>query len=302
MWNPVSKAITVRKMVSRCRPDIVHAQPAVGYGLWGAVSGFHPFVVSAWGSDVLIEPKRSWIQARILRFVLRRADLCIAVARHLAVAMLPFGLRMDRAEVIPMGVDLRRHPPQVRPPSQRAPSFISTRGLEKLYDVGTLVRASPRIFEAMPGTVGTVLGNGQERPALERLAREFGIQERLRFLGEVSPELVFDRLASSAVYVSTSTSDGASVSLLEAMSQGCFPVVSDIPANREWVSSPDGGILFPVGDASSLSTGVISALGNPSLLDASAQKNIELVRERGDLGKNLERVEALYSRLLRGAG
>jgi glycosyltransferase involved in cell wall biosynthesis len=59
-------------------------------------------------------------------------------------------------------------------------------------------------------------------------------------------------LRAADVYVSASSSDGTSSSLLEAMASGLYPVVSDITANRPWVEHGKNGLLFAVGDAASL--------------------------------------------------
>ncbi len=222
------KVLAVRRIVREIAPDLVHSHQAIGYGLWGAVAGHHPFVVSAWGSDVLVRPKESWVQRPVLRFVLRRADYCIPVAQHMLASLVPFGLRMDRCQAIPMGVELDRFPPLVFERGTRAPWFISTRALEPLYDVG------------------------------------------------------------------------ASVSLMEAMARGCYPVVTDIPANREWVVDEVNGSLFPVGDAQALAARVTRALRDEDLLERASEKNIRQVRERGDLSINLARVEKIYQDLVKG--
>ena len=55
--SPLFKAIIIRNLVKKIKPDILHAHQVVPFGLYGALSGSHPFVVSAWGSDVLTFPK-----------------------------------------------------------------------------------------------------------------------------------------------------------------------------------------------------------------------------------------------------
>ena len=60
------------------------------------------------------------------------------------------------------------------------------------------------------------------------------------------PDDLPDMLAKADIYVSASRSDGTSLSLLEAMAAGAFPVVSDIPANREWLTGQGDGLLFDV--------------------------------------------------------
>jgi len=51
----------VRHIIRRIKPDILHAHYLIDYGFRAACSGFHPLVLTAWGSDVLIAPKKSKI-------------------------------------------------------------------------------------------------------------------------------------------------------------------------------------------------------------------------------------------------
>ncbi len=292
------KALAIRRIVREIGPDLLHSHQAVGYGLWGALAGFHPFIVSAWGSDVLVRPKESWAQGRVLRYVIRKADFCIPVAAHLRERMRPFGLREERSEAIPMGVELDTYPPQPYLRGSRPPRFISVRALEPIYDLPTFVRASREILAADPDIRGSILGGGSLRAELEGFARRLGIADRLGFEGSLPPDRVMASLAAARVYVSTSKSDGASVSLLEAMARGCFPVVTDIPANREWIVSGQNGFLFPVGDSRALAASVLEAMGNESLLEGASRQNIATVRQRGDLNTNLERVEQICERLV----
>jgi len=240
-------------------------------------------------------------QNLILRYVLRKADFCIPVAQHLAHRLRGYGLRSD-FETIPMGVDLRRYPPVASESDRRPFRFVSTRSLEPIYDIPTLLRASKHILAADPRIEGRVLGGGSLRADLERFAREQGILGRLRFEGPVGPDGAMDALAQARIYISTSRSDGTSVSLLEAMSRGCFPIVTDIPANREWITDGANGSLFPVGDAKALADRVLERMADDAALNLASKTNIKLIRERGDLDANLSRVRAIYERLLAVGG
>ncbi len=62
--------------------------------------------------------------------------------------------------------------------------------------------------------------------------------------GKISNKDIMNIIQFCDIYLSSSTTDGASVSLLEAMFSGCIPVVSDIPGNLPWITNEKNGFLF----------------------------------------------------------
>jgi glycosyltransferase involved in cell wall biosynthesis len=116
------------------------------------------------------------------------------------------------------------------------------------------------------------------------------------FLGGVGEREMEGLLQSTSYYVSASLSDGASSSLLEAMASGLFPIVSDIPANREWITHEENGLLFPPGDHVTLAACLGRAIKNESWMDGARDTNRQLVRERADADTNM----AGLAELLRG--
>jgi len=99
------------------------------------------------------------------------------------------------------------------------------------------------------------------------------------------------------LYVSTSTSDSTSVSLLEAMAAGCFPIVSDIPANREWIASEAQGMLFPCGDDAALAACILRAGADPALRAGAQEANRAVIAARATWEGNVRDVETLFEQL-----
>ena len=173
-------------------------------------------------------------------------------------------------------------------------TVFSSRRLEPVYDVGTLVRAwarlSPEERRQMPLRIA---GTGSETAALHAQAAPLGAN----FVGWLATPELDRELAGAQIYVSTSKSDSTSVSLLEAMAAGCFPVVSDLPANREWVEHERTALLFPPGDDAALAACLRRAAADPALRSRAAEQNRATVRERATWETNMAVIEALFERL-----
>jgi glycosyltransferase involved in cell wall biosynthesis len=281
------------------KPDIVHAHYAGGYGLAAALAGFHPLVLTAWGSDVLILPQSSRPLRWLVKFALRRADLVTSMARHMTVAIGGLGVSGERLITLPFGVETSIFHPGGRLPAGAAdPLIVSTRHLEPLYNVGLLIEALPGIAAAFPAVKLILVGDGSERERLRERARELKLANQVVFLGRKSPEEIAQYLSSADVFVSTSLSDGNNISLNEAMACGAFPVATDIAANREWIRHGENGFLTDLHDPHMLANLVIDALKRSSLRTAAADSNWKIIQQRGSWAATLETMEAQYRKLI----
>jgi len=278
-------------------PDLVDAHFVPNYGLMGALAGFHPLSVAAWGSDLLVAGGRDPLQRARARFVLRRADLVIADADNLARAALALGARPETVRAIPWGVDRARFAPA---PQRERGLLLSTRMHEPVYDIPVILRAAAGVLARRPEAFLAVAGDGTRRAAHERLAAALLPAGRYRFLGRLAPAELAGWLGRAEVYLSASRSDSTSLSLLEAMSAGAIPVVSDIEGNREWVGEGDGARLFPCGDAAALERALDAALGDGPWRDAARARNRDVIEARGDWHRNFARIEAAFAALAEG--
>jgi glycosyltransferase involved in cell wall biosynthesis len=105
-------------------------------------------------------------------------------------------------------------------------------------------------------------------------------------------------LAQSDIYVYTSPYDGTSVSLLEALASGVFPVVTDIPSNREWIADGDNGFLVPEENESLLAKKIIEVIRNHKLKGEACIKNHKIIEQKAHWKENIRKIEELYHNLL----
>jgi glycosyltransferase involved in cell wall biosynthesis len=93
------------------------------------------------------------------------------------------------------------------------------------------------------------------------------------------------------------SSDATSVALLQAMAAGAFPIVSDLPSQRELITHGVNGFLAPPHDPPSLAALIARALGDPTLRRTAAEINRRIVEDRGLNETQMAKMEALYYRL-----
>lgn len=295
-WKYLQSGLRVRRIVKNLAPDILHAHYAGGYGVLGTVVGWHPFVVTVWGSEVLVVSRRSRMLRQVVKWVLRSADLVTCTAQLMVSEIENLGIGADRIEMIPFGVDEATFNSDGRTDQglDKALTIVSTRALESIYCVHVLIEALGEVSNRFPDVRVIIVGDGQERRHLEGRVQESGLSTRVRFEGTVAPERVSQILKAANIYVSTSPTDTNHVSLNEAMACGAFPVVTDILANREWLVHGESGLLVMPNDPRDLAKKLIVALQDPSLRSRAAAINVRTIEIRGSFEKGMQANEALY--------
>ncbi len=127
---------------------------------------------------------------------------------------------------------------------------------------------------------------------------QHGLEGVVRFVGAVAPEQMPAWLRAADVYVSNSWSDGASLSLLEAMACGLPAVVTDVPALLEWVSDGVNGLVVRRGDSLGLADAILRLLADEPLRRRMGQQNAAIAAARADWTANFQRLEAIYQQLV----
>ncbi|MCK4538325.1 MAG: glycosyltransferase [Candidatus Krumholzibacteria bacterium] len=290
----------VRKRIDEFRPDIVNSLYVTGYGLIGSLMNRRPFVVSALGSDMLVDYPSSRIHRAQIRRAIGAADLITTDADNLTEAVIAAGgAREDTIKII-FGIDKSVFfPSESRIPSRTGGlNIISTRNLYDIYNIDLLVDAAKTVLSATAARF-TICGDGPEKEKLSRKVSDLGILDYFDFAGRLAPEDIAERLRDSDIYVSTSRSDSTSVSLLEAMACGNIPVVTDIPANREWIKPGTNGFLVPVDSPEELARTLLEAADDREKTLEIRNTNFDIIREKGSWDENMRRLEGAFEDLLR---
>jgi glycosyltransferase involved in cell wall biosynthesis len=168
------------------------------------------------------------------------------IVRHLAGLDLSLASRLH---TIPYGVELPPVPPERD--ATRAPLRIVFAGRMKRYQkrVEDVVRIAELLDKRQVPFELAVIGDGPERHRLEEMGKKLIVKRCLWFPGKLANEDVLDILCRSDVFLLPSAFEGLPVSLLEAMSRGVVPVVSNIRSGiPELIRNGENGLIAPIGD------------------------------------------------------
>lgn len=304
-WKGFFRAATkVRGLVASIKPDILHAHYAGTYGVLGALSGFQPYVLTAWGSDVLIVGAER-IRGLAVRWALRSAKLITCDAYHMIDAMRELGVAERKIELIYFGIDTDRFAPGAaddeivgRWGARGRPVVISLRSLEPIYDIGTLLNAIPAVVKEIPEVLFVVCGSGSEADNLKRMATGLGIDRNVLFTGRYANAELPRMLRSADVYVSTSLSDaGIAASTAEAMACGIPVVVSSTGENDKWITEAQSGFLFPAKDSATLSARLVHMLKTKEVGKRVGAAGRQVIVDRNSYQREMEKMEQSYRTL-----
>jgi len=301
--NPIViffQCLKVKKLINKIRPDILHAHSAGTYGLLGAFSDFHPFIVTVWGSDVLLN---KGINQKLVKFILKKADLITCDGDNTTDEMISLGVNKQKIKRIYFGVDTDKFRINDADIVLRKNFFnadqrivISIRNLEPVYDVETLIKAIPLVLEKQPKTGFIIAGNGSQRKYLEYLSVNLKIEKSIKFVGSLEPKELVTYFNISDVYVSTSLSDsGLAASTAEAMACGLPVVVTDSGDNKKWVKERENGFVVDKKNFVLLAEKIIYILEHEELNEKISKTNREAIVEKNSYRREMEKMEKLYA-------
>jgi glycosyltransferase involved in cell wall biosynthesis len=309
--NLLRQRMLVNQMTSitkRINPEIVDAHYLTFYGYYASRLGFHPLIITIWGSDVLIDLERyGEKRADLMKEALRKADLILCFGEKTREKVIKLGIEPGKVKAAPVGVDTQRLYPREKDGELMKElrttdllTVFSMRNFEPLYNVETLIKAIPSVLSHVPGTRFIIAGDGSQREYLEELAKSLGIREKVSFVGWIPHDQLPKYLVSADIYVSTSLSDGASISLIEAMACGLAVVTTDAGDAGKWIRDGENGFVVPVKNPGRLTQRIVDLLKNEGLRKRAGEVNRELVEEKASYQTEMGRVARLYEELIKG--
>jgi glycosyltransferase involved in cell wall biosynthesis len=299
--------LELRRFLRSFRPHLLHAHYINESGWLGALSGFHPFVLTAWGSDVYVAPRRSLLARVMSPWAVRRADYVTADSQDQIEVLRRMGAAPRATAVVGWGVDIREFSGRSGKEWRAAHGirddqtvilsprrWVENSNIPVILDAFAFVRRrcanAVLVLKNLPGSSDLrqkILSQVQRLRIVDATVMVDEIPEGER------PELY----AASDITVSVCSSDGTPASVLEAMAGRSAVVAGDLPSLREWVRDGETGVLVPVGDPEILGEQLLRLVKSRALREGLAGAAYEMVKSRADRGRSLGGMELIYHRL-----
>jgi len=300
----------IRRFVRQVEPDILHAHQIQAAGWLGAMANRRPFVVSAWGSDLLIEPHRSALRRLLVKLVLRQCDRLTVPSRLMYDAATSLGFPNQRLHLIPWGIDtdIFRSMPDDRMATRiqlgiasNAKVVFCPRAVGRLYNLDILMEAIGAALASIGGLRLVLLRFNPDPDylaELETMIAAYDLEEVVLWLPHQESASDMARLYRMAdVVVSIPSSEGYGFTVYEAMAAGCPTVISDLPVFQEELVNGLHTIKVPVRDVAQTSCALASLLNNRDMRQ-ELRRNALSVCEEKSVEIRIQQASALYAELV----
>jgi glycosyltransferase involved in cell wall biosynthesis len=240
---------------------------------------------------------------RLIRFCYPWADAIVAVAQGIKRDLIEsFGVPADKIVVIYNPIDVHRVRSRAAEPvihpwfaDRSMPLIIAVGRLVKLKGFDLLIRSVAQL--SIPARLA-IIGDGEERAALECLVTQLGLTDRVVLLG--FQENPWKYMAQADLFVLSSLTEGMPNVIGEAMALGLPVLVTDCsPGVREYLDGGRAGLLVPPGDPRALARSMEQLLSDASLRRELARRGYERVAQF-DLPTTVRAYESLLEHLLQG--
>lgn len=298
-----------RRVVREFKPDIVHSGYVWQTGILAAMAGFHPHLSMPWGSDILVDPDKSFVMKRIVSKVMKTCDHIQCDAEFVKQKIVnDYGLAPEKITVFPWGIDLELFKMHDRAGARKELNIspdkfviIFNRHSEPIYGLNYLLEAFKNFSSGKDDVMFLFISEGSQKNSVLKFISDNELEDKTTILGRVPNTELPALLNAADIYVSPSLSDGTSLSLLEAMACGLGLVVTDVPAILEWVNEHNG-LIVRKADPEELRLAFEKYYADRALVQKHGNSNVEIAHKRADWDKNYIKLRQIYEALLRDKG
>jgi glycosyltransferase involved in cell wall biosynthesis len=290
----------LKKIIKTFEPDILHAHYAASYGLISAFSGFHPFILSVWGIDILTFPGNSMLHKKMIEYSLKKADKVLATSYYLARETNKYTNK--EILITPFGIDTENFKPEIVDTVFKEDDIVigTVKFMERKYGIEYLIKSFSIIKKKYQHKNLKLLlvGGGSLEKKFKQMIDELGITDSSIITGHVPYNKVaeYHNQLSIAVYVSKVESFG--VSILESSACEKPVVVSDVGGLPEVVENDVTGLIVKANDIEATTNAIEKLIRDKELREKFGNAGRVRVKDKFDWQKNVNDMINIYNQIV----
>ena len=244
----IKSIIKIRKIINDYKPDIIHCHQINVVSLVTVIAKKIsklknvPVVATAWGSDILVNPRECILHKIIISYTLNNINIITSDSLFLSYEIKNIFKKQNlNIKIANFGVEFLTN--QQEP--QKENIIYSNRLHKKMYNIDKIIIGFKNFLEKSKNNNWTLIiaADGPETQKYKKIVEELNLSSKIKFVGFLTKEVNIGYYKKSKIFISIPENDATSISLLESMYYGCIPIVSNLPANMEWIIDGLNGII-----------------------------------------------------------
>ncbi len=311
----------VKKILKRFRPDVVHVQVSDPIGLsvvYYARRNNIPVVTTEHNQpEVITEPlkmpalMKKPMNALLSAYFVNRQSKSDFVTMPTKQAISSLILSRGKEFPVPVaavsnGVDLKNFKPGKPSKAlyskyglkEECRTVLNLGRLDPEKNVGAVIEAFLAAEQKMPNIQLVIVGDGVDRPRLEKTAKK---SANIHFLGRIILPDLYEIYKLGDVFATASEIETQGIVLIEAAATGLPLIAVDKGAVSEVCINGENGFLCRPGDVSEISEAMVKILSDDKLRKSFSEKSIKIAKEH-DFENTLDKFENIYAKVIKNKG
>ncbi len=305
--DPLFLWITIHKV----KPDLIHVHYADQGRRTPILLRYHPLVVTTMGGDILPDQLCHGFSAIRVRALLNQADCITSKSSFLDQALYRIGNYHGKIRRITWGIDLNsfrsdRNVNYLREKLNIPPDhivFFDPRMCKPFYNKHIILNSFARYLRNSGRSaillVAELFAETKYADGLRKRAKDLGINDKVRFLGEIEKTNMPDYYALADATISIPPSDGLPQTIYEAMACGSFMILSDLPQYRDIVEEKVTALLVPPNDEDAIGEAMVWVSRQPDLRDRVIRVGRTYVEKHANWHEQILLVNQIYDELFK---
>ena len=269
--------------------DLIHAHGLAAAALLAHKSGFRPYTISVWGSDILLTPSSRPYMIPLMKEALRDSSFIHVQGNIGSSKVLEMCPECENKIVVrTWGADTEAFRPGLKKDHitdlalGQSKLVLSFRALYPLYRTETILSAFAKISQHHNDAVLVIGSDGSERENLEKISEKLGLDNRVRFIGHVARNEMRQLFSNAYLYVQFPESDGVTITGMEAMCSGLPLISSNVGDISVLIEHGVNGFLVDDESVDTLASYIDKLLSDKTLRDEMGSKSRQLALDKHD--------------------
>ena len=286
--------------------DIIHVQWPIPNGL-GALflKIFYniDYINTIYGEEIYLSKRYHTVP--IIKLLVNKSSKTITISTGSLKTCLESGLKKDKFEIIPFGVDTRFFQPENLLKDKEIFQILSIGYLIERKGFEYLITAVEEVLKVHNNVKLKIVGSGPLEVRIKKLIKELGLEETIEIIGNVSDEKLLEIYNLSDLFVlpsivdSQGNTEGLGVVLLEAMACKLPVIASNIGGIPDIIHDGETGLLVPEKDSMEISLSIIKLIENEDLRELIALKGYNMVKEHFIWEKIAKEYISIYQEIIK---